>query len=211
MIYFGNPTANPEIHRAMRDGELGFIDTPSQSQRPFAGTTWCADNGCFNDAKFDAGRWWAWLKRRAVDAESCAFATAPDVVGNHIATLLRSEPWLPRIRKLGFPAAFVAQDGATIETVPWDSFDALFIGGTTEFKLGPEARKLALHAKSLGKWVHMGRVNSGKRFRYAESIGCDSADGTFLRFAPTENLGRLMRWVDDLKDNPALFGAEAVS
>ena len=29
-----------------------------------------------------------------------------------------------------------------------------------------------------GKWVHMGRVNSTRRIRYAASIGCDSVDGT---------------------------------
>jgi hypothetical protein len=41
----------------------------------------------------------------------------------------------------------------------------------------------------------MGRVNSQKRFSYAQSIGCDSADGTFLAFGPTQNLPRLLSWV----------------
>ena len=33
-------------------------------------------------------------------------------------------------------------------------------------------------AKRRRKWVHMGRVNSERRIRYAASIGCDSIDGT---------------------------------
>jgi hypothetical protein len=30
----------------------------------------------------------------------------------------------------------------------------------------------------------MGRVNSLKRLRYASAIGCDTADGTYVAFAP---------------------------
>ena len=42
--------------------------------------------------------------------------------------------------------------------------------------------------------AHLGRVNSGKRWKYAESIGCHSVDGTFLTFAPDTNLARMRRW-----------------
>jgi hypothetical protein len=44
----------------------------------------------------------------------------------------------------------------------------------------------------------MGRVNSYRRLRVAKLIGCNSADGTFLKFAPTENIGRLKRWLDKI-------------
>jgi hypothetical protein len=46
-------------------------------------------------------------------------------------------PVLPKIRALGVPAALVAQDGLEdmIDKIPWDSFDVLFIGGSTAFKL----------------------------------------------------------------------------
>jgi hypothetical protein len=90
--------------------------------------------------------------------------------------------------------AFVAQDGLESLTVPWDDFDVLFIGGTTEWKLGPQARALVADAKARGKWVHMGRVNSERRYRYAHAIGCDSVDGTYLTFGPDENLPKLLRW-----------------
>lgn len=209
MIYFANPSTQ-SIRDVMRQDRLGLIATPNStraSQR-VEGVTWCADNGCFGN-NFNEQRWWEWLEEHAKDADTCQFATAPDVVGDHTATLKRSAPWLPKIRNLGYKAAFVAQDGAHIETVPWDKFDVLFIGGTTEWKLGPDARALAGHANSIGMWVHMGRVNSLKRFRYAESIGCSSADGTFLIFGPDKRLPELLGWIDDLANRPALFQVDA--
>lgn len=205
MIYLANPSTEP-IRDAMRAGHLGFIATPKSTRvsQYVPETAWCADNGCFS-GNFDIDQWWAWLEGQVTKSDTCLFATAPDVVGDHYATLERSRHWLPKIRDLGYKAAFVAQNGATDDTVPWQDFDVLFIGGTTEFKLGETARELAAHAKKLGMWVHMGRVNSAKRFRYAESIGCDSADGTYLIFGPDTNLPKLMSWVDDLKARPALF------
>jgi hypothetical protein len=118
------------------------------------------------------------------------------VVGDAAATLARSVPFLPKIRELGYPAALVAQDGLEDLEVPWDEFDVLFIGGSTDWKLGPAVRELVAEAKRRGKHVHMGRVNSAKRFRYAESIGCDTVDGTYLTFGPSVNLPRLMKWFD---------------
>jgi hypothetical protein len=205
VIYFGNPSTQ-KIRDAVSEGHIGYIATPTttnKSQR-VEGAAWCADNGCFGK-HFDVDRWWEWLQGLADDAGTCTFATAPDIVGNHAATLTRSLPWLPRIRALGFPAAFVGQDGAAIDTVPWDAFDVFFVGGSTDWKLGPEARRLVAHAKSLGMWVHMGRVNSHRRFRYADAIGCDSADGTYLIWGPDVNLPDVLHWVSDVKRSPALF------
>ena len=206
MIYFGNPVAGTVPH--FEAGTLGYIDTPAQGNVRPDGVTWCADNGCFADS-FNAEKWWSWLKRHADRADNCRFATAPDVVGDAVATLARSLPWLPKIRALGYPVAFVAQDGIGSTDVPWDEFDCLFIGGSTEFKLGAVARRYAVEAKARGKWVHMGRVNSLRRYRYAEAIGCDSVDGTFLVFGPEKNLPRLLGWIRDLDERPALFGMES--
>lgn len=201
MLYFANP-CTPEVVDVMVSGRLAFIDTPRQRNTKAAvavhavGAAWCADNGAFGTVGFDEQKWWAWLVKNAPWADSCAFATAPDVVGDAAATLERSVPWLQPIRGLGYPAALVAQDGLEDLTVPWDDFDVLFIGGSTEWKLGPQARDLAAQAKARGKWVHMGRVNSERRFVYARAIGCDSVDGTYLRFGPTTNLPKLLGWLD---------------
>ena len=185
----------------MAEGALGFIDTPLQGNARPDGVTWCADNGCFS-AKWDAGKWWAWLQANADHASSCAFAVAPDVVADHEATMARSLPWLPKIREFGYPVAFVLQDGA--HDLPWDDFDVLFIGGSTAYKLGPDARALTTEAKAHGKWVHMGRVNSFRRIEYAAWIGCDSADGTYLTFGPDTNLPKLLSWLERLDSQPFL-------
>lgn len=188
----------------MNAGVIGFIDTPRQCNPRPEGVKWCADNGCFGKG-FDETHWWAWLEANAGAAVDCVFAVAPDVVGDAQATLDRSLPWLPRIRALGYPAAFVAQDGQESLPVPWDEFDVLFVGGSTEWKLGPHARAIVAEAKRRGVYVHMGRVNSLRRFRYAEAIGCDSVDGTFLKFAPDTNLPRLQKWIDTVDNAPAMF------
>lgn len=197
----GNPSAAP-IRDAMSAGVIDCIITPAQWNRIPDDAWYCADNGCFGKSYPGDEAWWAWLQKRP-HRERCRFATAPDVVGDAVATLEKSMPWLPKIRSLGIPAALVAQDGLEDLEVPWDEFDVLFIGGTTEWKLGPAVRVLAAEAKKRGKWVHMGRVNSAKRLRYAHEIGCDSADGTFMSFAPTENLQRMLVWLDKL--HPTLF------
>jgi hypothetical protein len=72
------------------------------------------------------------LKKNVADADQCPFATAPDVVANHFATEDRSRPWLERIRDLGYPVAFVAQNYMEMSTWDlWDEIDCLFIGGDT--------------------------------------------------------------------------------
>ena len=76
-----------------------------------------------------------------------------------------------------------------------DDFDVLFIGGSTAWKLGPHARQLVGEAKARGKRVHMGRVNSGRRYRYAHAIGCDTVDGTYLTFGPDKNLPAVLAWM----------------
>ena len=105
---------------------------------------------------------------------------------------------------LGYKTAFVLQNGATLNTMPLDEMDALFIGGTTEYKLSTEARDIVKHCKQLGKWIHMGRVNSKRRIQIAYEWGCDSVDGTYLAFSPDANTPRLIHMVT-MGTQPQLF------
>lgn len=195
MRYFANPST-PKVREAMSAGLIDAILTPKQGNRLPDGVAWCADNGCFGKGYPGDDAWIAWLASFTDEQISrCAFAVAPDVVGDAGATTVRSAPWLSRIRALGYPAAYVAQNGLEALPVPWDDFDVLFIGGDTTWKLGRHARALVAEARRRGKPVHMGRVNSERRLRYAQAIGCDSADGTFLAFGPDQNLPRLKTWL----------------
>ena len=52
----------------------------------------------------------------------------------------------------------------------------------------------------------MGRVNSLRRYRYAQAIGCTSVDGTFLAYGPDVNLPELLSWVSSIQHQGFLFG-----
>jgi hypothetical protein len=192
-MYAANPSTQA-VRDAMTAGRLVCITTPGQGNRVPDGALVCLDNGCFGKNYVGDEGWMRWLESRQHLAPRALFATAPDVVGDAAATLQRSVPFLPFIRSLGFPAALVAQDGLEFELIPWDEFDVLFIGGSTEWKLGSAARDLVNLARSHGKWVHMGRVNSRRRWSYAEHIGCDSVDGTYIAFGPDTNLPDVLSW-----------------
>jgi hypothetical protein len=163
---------------------------------------WAADNGCYAaPERFTMAGYLAWLHEMGAHHGAPIFATAPDVVGDASATMALSVPALPLIREVA-PVALVGQDGLESLPVPWDDFDALFLGGTTEWKLSEAAGALAREAKARGKWVHMGRVNSLKRMVYAESIGCDSADGTVLKHDPKRPVHT---WGEKVRNNPSLW------
>lgn len=160
------------------------------------------DNGCFSK-KWSADTWKAWLSRQTVDP---LFAVVPDVVGDSYLTRQLWDQYCPVVCGLGYRAAFVLQDGAT--EVPWEECGAVFVGGTTEFKLSETARKLVAEAKKRALWVHMGRVNSFRRMQIARDWGCDSVDGTFIRFGPDVNTPRLLRMLNQLHANPSLLELE---
>jgi hypothetical protein len=195
MLYLATGT-EPEVMAAMEAGEIGLLLTPN-SRRRIAHKNhfvWAADNACYNPKNWTSEKWWKWLVSERHNATTCLFATAPDVVCNADETMALAAIWLPRIRDLGFRAALVAQDGIENHAIPWDSFDCLFIGGSTEWKLGSDAFQLSHAARRRGKDVHMGRVNSARRWQIASTFGCTSADGTFIIFAPKINFQRMRQW-----------------
>lgn len=120
------------------------------------------------------------------------------VVGDARGTLEQFPDWSREIREAGYPVALVAQDGLEqmLDQVPWPLMDALFIGGSTEWKLSDGARICIAEARQRGKLTHMGRVNSFGRLAKAAAMLADTADGTFLMFAPRTNLPRLLSWLD---------------
>lgn len=194
------------IRESMDD--IGFLCTPNSETVPAPGRIWAADSGRFAaPERYSDSKYLAWLLRWS--PERCLFATAPDVVADHGATLTLSRPMFHRIRSYGYKVAFVAQDG--FDGAPWDDFDCLFIGGSTDWKLGSQVPTIVREARERGKWVHMGRVNSYRRMRSAQAIGCQSVDGTFLRFAPDHNEGRLTKWIRRINEQPVFdyFGSDA--
>ena len=179
--------------------DLGVLLVPSAFNNPDVALdghhSWAIDNGAFSD--FNAERFLLLLEKTR-GKPCCRFVACPDVVGDATVTRTRFDFWEPMIHSLGFPVALVAQDGLTVKDTPWMRLDALFIGGTTTFKLGHTARVLAAYAKARGKWLHMGRVNSRQRLHYAERIGCDSVDGTCFSRWGNVWIPKGLQWVEPL-------------
>lgn len=194
----------------MTAGLIGCMTTPAQGNVIPTGAYWAADNGRFGKGWPGADEWFHWLAGQVAryGADKCLWALAPDVPFDAVGTLEESMEWLPRIRALGIPAAFAAQDGCDLLGVPWDDFDVLFLAGSTEWKISVTAERLSREAGERGKKVHMGRVNSRHRLGIAEWFGCDTADGTYLAFGPEKNLRRLTGWLAGLERQPSLMCAE---
>ncbi len=170
--------------------------TPMMGNNPdLSKTRWAADTGCFSQPQaFTLPRYLDWLDAKPRDTN--LFATAPDVVPDAEATWERSKGVLPQIRELGFNAALVAQNGIEHMSIRWESFDALFIGGTTEWKLSETVYLLGIEARARGKWLHWGRVNSLRRLRMARRAHANSADGTYIKYAPDLLAPRMRGWAE---------------
>jgi hypothetical protein len=162
-----------------------------------SGIPWAADNDAFGGWNDERATRYRKMLDTIYGLPGCRFVTSPDVVGDHNATLELWHEWRSELVAAWLPIAFVLQDGATTDTIPWEGCDAVFVGGTTEFKLGAEAERLVREARLRGKWIHMGRVNSRKRFDYARQIGCHSVDGSsFSRWRNTW-LPNALKWHRD--------------
>lgn len=197
----------------IREKLIGLRDDLGVMENPDSGNVydrtlgpWAVENACFSKGSdFALPRYLARLDALHPYRATCLFAPAPDVVGDATATWARSRDVLPAIRDRGFKAALVAQDGIERQTVEWGALDVLFLGGSTKFKLSHHARELVTAAHDKGKYVHMGRVNSERRFVTAFNWGCDSVDGTFLAFGPDINTPQLIGWLDRAQKAPGLI------
>lgn len=135
---------------------------------------WAIDNGAFS--RFEERSFLTLLAREDHRKQDCLFVTAPDVVGSARRTLEIFDHWIGKLS--GWKRALVCQDGQEELPIPWGLLDAVFIGGSTNWKLSPAAAHCIKAAKILGKWAHVGRVNDPARFAYFEELGADSIDGT---------------------------------
>lgn len=185
LLIGGTPTGTlRHVTRADYRSHCGMLVTWRDRAHPRhalkLGAPWGMDNFAFT--RFDADAF-----RRSLTAyegvPGCLFCVAPDVWGEAAQTVEQFGVWHDDIKRAGYPIALAIQNGQEHLPVPWRDLDALFIGGTTAFKFSDYVRELVAEARALGKWTHMGRVNSVRRWNYAHSINLDSVDGTSLVIA----------------------------
>lgn len=156
-------------------GPVGQLLTPLTRYRlRDPNLPWGIDNGMFKRPDIAAYR--ALLKREEHHKDKCLFVTAPDIVASAQRTLELFDLWKPQLA--GWPVALVCQDGQENHRIPWDGIAAVFIGGSTNWKLSAHVEQIIKTAQLFNKWVHAGRVNSPERFKHFEDLGADSCDGT---------------------------------
>jgi hypothetical protein len=137
------------------------------------------------------------LRRRARRRRRCRIATL-EAVGPDARPPIR----MPSAT----PSPYAAQNGRERPaTCRGTGSTALFLGGDTAWKLSHHAADVTGEAHRRSVPVHMGRVNSLKRLRYADRIGCASADGTYLAFGPDRNLPTLLAWLRDVNGQRLLW------
>jgi hypothetical protein len=157
------------------------------------------DCGGFND-RFDESLWLRTLDR-AMKLPGWLFFTVPDrfdpgdIPGNFPATMDRWERYKDEVIVRELIPAWVAQNGATPDDIPTDAL-AVFIGGDDAWKVSEQAWAIVAAARARNCWTHVGRINGGPKFR-AGYISCvDSCDGNVLKFGPSENIGRILGWLE---------------
>ncbi len=206
MIVLVSAGSTATVNRLNKSGvpNLGVLLTPRSGNTIEsildAGVPWAIDNGAFSGFNHDK---FVKLIDKAQGKSHLLWVVCPDVVGNAEATLAHWPWWSNEIRARNLPVAFVLQDGQ--ESLPLPEADAYFIGGSTRWKLSSYADELACEVKKRGKWLHMGRVNSRRRMRVAQDMGCDSTDGSGAAVFGDKYIHTFCRWSKQLHEQPTLF------
>jgi hypothetical protein len=167
-------TVSVKRFEAERPDRIGVLIVPAGGNRlPNSPTVYAADNGCFTE--LDTPKFLRMLAGIVRHDHPPLWVSCPDKVADAGETWRLFHRWAPMVREIGLPVAVVLQDGT--ERLKWrgqlvacsDMYDAVFVGGSTEFKLSPEAFRLTRDAHDAGKLVHFGRVNS---ITVPEGEGC---------------------------------------
>lgn len=147
------------------------LRTPLTGYARAASIPYGLDNGCYK--VFHRQAWDRLLEEAEEDAP--VFACLPDIVGDAQRTVELFQAYKSHTN--GIPRALVLQNGIEHTTIPWDDMAAVFIGGDDAFKTSAVTFGAAKTAKMLGKWVHVGRVNTVRRLRHWIGLA-DSIDGS---------------------------------
>jgi hypothetical protein len=159
--------------QAYPDYIAGQLFTPL-TRYASAGCAFAIDNGSFS--RFDGRGFARMIQREEPNRDKCLFVTVPDVVGNARRTM---EIWQRRHKFVQhWPMALVAQDGIEDMDIPWDDMKAIFIGGRDPWKDSQASLDIVKTAKIFGIHVHVGRVNTERRFRLFHDAGADTCDGS---------------------------------
>jgi hypothetical protein len=188
MMAYASRTGTRRNLALLRARGWGLIVSATGVHRTEGFERYAIDNGAWTahalGTPWDEGKF-----RQLVAALGAAadFVVAPDIVAGGLASLRRSEAWLPELDGVGFRRLVPVQDGMQpTDVAPLLGPDVgVFVGGTTDWKLRTLPTWGAL-ARERAAYLHVGRVNSARRIRLCAQAGADSFDGSSgSRFAVT--------------------------
>jgi hypothetical protein len=193
---------------AERPDRLGILLTPSNGNAEWwqPEHTWACDNDCFR--ALDAPAYLRMVARVAGFKSRPSWIACPDAVGDMGETWRRYTIWSRVLLEMGLPVALVMQDGlerlkwrARLPST-WDELSAVFVGGSTAWKLSDEAGQLTLQAHERGLKVHYGRVNTFRRILWLGRgirdgrLWCDTFDGTGFSAYGDKRIPLAIKWID---------------
>ena len=190
-------TATLAKYGARHGDVLGCLPVPRAANDPAKlaalGLPIAADNGAFNG--FEPLPFVRMLTAFMEAGVKLEWVACPDVVADAVATWRLWHRWEGIIRAFGFRPAMVLQDG--MDAMGVSDFDppVVFVGGTTGYKLGHDARRIVAWARKKNRPAHMGRVNTQRRIEYAVQIGCTSCDGSGFSKWPDTRIPMGIRWI----------------
>lgn len=171
----------------------GIITAPNHKGIPaeiIRGKLWAGDLGALQGPeyvkKISLSAVAAWLPVMRPYQSRCLFLAGGDIVGDAATTLETYAEFEHYFTD--WPLAYVAQNGAENLPIP-ATCAAVFIGGDTEWKESMEAVSVIKRAQTMGKHIHIGRVNYERRYRLfsmlegSENFTCD---GTRPRYEGRE-------------------------
>lgn len=192
-----------------RPDRFGVLLTPANGNAEWWGaeTVWACDNDCFGGLK--PAPFLRMLAKVLAFRSRPVFVACPDVVGDAAGTWANYFAWMPVLRSLGLPVALVLQDGVEslrhrgpLPRAFASELAAVFVGGSTEWKLSDHAARLTLDAHEAGLHVHWGRVNTMRRIEYIArrcrdgEAWCDTIDGTGFSRYGDKRMPAFVRWAD---------------
>jgi len=193
-------------------GSVGVLIGPSYGKKvpidpwmPFV-----LDNDAFiswrDNKPWDVEAWRRMIQWIRMTGQKPLWAAVPDVVADREATMTNWPIYRDEIKRIGWPAAFVVQNGMKLEDVP-DDADVVCVGGTDKWKM-----------PSLEMWtanfprVHCLRVNSQQDIEACERLGCESVDGTgwFRDPSRPDKVPMLERFIEGHRNGTPEFDAFAL-
>ena len=166
------------------DQYLGLFTSPRSRWSVATAERWVCDNDAFNN--FDEVKFLRALDWYKQWSATCVFVVCPDVVGSAVETTALYKKWFNTITGKCFPIAYVLQDGLNLDMMPLYSCDAIFIGGSNDFKKSPIVASAVALAKKHNKHVHNGRISSKETILHTRKIGCHSFDSTHYIWQPDD-------------------------